>query len=426
MINYLKNKKVIIVGPAGYLEGKSLGKYIDSFDVVIRLNYAMLNENYEDYGKRTDILYNYLSEDPHGCVDVLDNRLIKAAKESKAKYVVTTFSKQALLIDYKYKIGNDKKHIMLEREFFDSIKNNLLNAPNTGIVAITHLLTFGINSLNIIGFDFYNGGYQKGYLNQKGNNDKVHNNFSQLMYLDLLIKKDIRIKADSRLKEVISNNKKDVTIIIPFKSNEEQRIKLLNYNLERYKNIIPEAEVIVSGCGESKEWIKGKAVNLAVNKAKGNIIIIIDSDVVISKDNLIDLLKFAKGKRVVCLKGKKLDINEKSTEELLNKEISIIDVDLDKVMRWDKAVFCMTKDKFLKCKGFDERFEGWGGEELAFYKVLEIYFGKAKFIKGNMYHLWHKSQPTKEDYRTNKKNNNKRLLNLYKKAKTIKDLERIK
>jgi hypothetical protein len=57
--DYLKNKRIIMVGPAPYLEGQKLGKEIDSYDVVVRINHGILlsKNNPEDYGSRTDVLY---------------------------------------------------------------------------------------------------------------------------------------------------------------------------------------------------------------------------------------------------------------------------------------------------------------------------------------------------------------------------------
>lgn len=58
---YIKNKRVVFVGPSPNLIGKEQGEFIDGFDVVIRTNGAInfLNEQkyIKDYGKRCDILY---------------------------------------------------------------------------------------------------------------------------------------------------------------------------------------------------------------------------------------------------------------------------------------------------------------------------------------------------------------------------------
>ena len=45
--NYLSGKRVALVGPAEYLTKLNTGKYIDSFDVVVRVN--MVTEIIDNY-----------------------------------------------------------------------------------------------------------------------------------------------------------------------------------------------------------------------------------------------------------------------------------------------------------------------------------------------------------------------------------------
>jgi hypothetical protein len=57
--NYIKNKNVIIVGPATTLVGSGMGEFIDSHDIVIRTggSFPVLKKYQLDYGKRCDSLY---------------------------------------------------------------------------------------------------------------------------------------------------------------------------------------------------------------------------------------------------------------------------------------------------------------------------------------------------------------------------------
>ena len=69
-MNFFKNKSVVMVGPSSYLEGSKMGRIIDSFDVVVRINniHDNFNESLNnDFGKRTDVVYF------DGSID--DNRL---------------------------------------------------------------------------------------------------------------------------------------------------------------------------------------------------------------------------------------------------------------------------------------------------------------------------------------------------------------
>ena len=55
LINILKNKRVVLVGPAPYLNDKKRGKIIESYDIVCGVG-STYNLNSEDYGNRIDIL----------------------------------------------------------------------------------------------------------------------------------------------------------------------------------------------------------------------------------------------------------------------------------------------------------------------------------------------------------------------------------
>lgn len=61
-IDFLKNKRVIFVGPGSILQGRGFGSFIDSFDVVIRTNHfpVLMKEDpslCKDYGKKCSVLY---------------------------------------------------------------------------------------------------------------------------------------------------------------------------------------------------------------------------------------------------------------------------------------------------------------------------------------------------------------------------------
>lgn len=57
--NLIKGKRVLVIGPSPYLEGKNLGKIFDEYDLVVRLNHGacLAESNPTDYGSKTDILY---------------------------------------------------------------------------------------------------------------------------------------------------------------------------------------------------------------------------------------------------------------------------------------------------------------------------------------------------------------------------------
>ena len=90
--DYLKNKNVVIVGPSESFIGTDRGKYIDSFDVIVRLQssygrgYPVPDHYKIDIGTRTDVVYNnfdYSNQEQF----VSDCQL---AKESGVKWFAST------------------------------------------------------------------------------------------------------------------------------------------------------------------------------------------------------------------------------------------------------------------------------------------------------------------------------------------------
>jgi len=71
---YLKGKRVVIVGPAPSIVGSDQRDLIDSYDVVVRLNRALPVPEHlkKDVGTRTDVLYNCMnpSNECGGRIDV--------------------------------------------------------------------------------------------------------------------------------------------------------------------------------------------------------------------------------------------------------------------------------------------------------------------------------------------------------------------
>ena len=59
---FLLNKKIIIFGSAKYLIGKKMGKFIDNFDIVIRIkkSFPINPDLSEDLGTKTNILLSSL------------------------------------------------------------------------------------------------------------------------------------------------------------------------------------------------------------------------------------------------------------------------------------------------------------------------------------------------------------------------------
>jgi len=179
---YIKDKSCIIVGPDTNLIGKSLGKHIDSFDVVIRHNtvfeYLPFNNNKlaEDFGTKTHVLYF----SPQCIKDYSLNQgtitKIKKLKEFGLKYIVYQNGNK----DGKYIYGDycfKKELLWFKKEMFklniamhyshDTTKEltklmcnekKELCIPRIGFISIFDMIIHQAKNIEIIGMSFYHGG----------------------------------------------------------------------------------------------------------------------------------------------------------------------------------------------------------------------------------------------------------------------------
>lgn len=164
-----KDKRVVIVGPAPYLEGGNRGHEIDSYDIVVRINSGYkLTENCKDYGSRTDVLYHVVNQHPEngGTINmqIIQTNNIKnviGCYPCLSTIEKSSFTNIGTLRDYiTLKINNFSTIVKSEYIIFEKQINT---RPNAGTVAIFDLLKKDIKSLYIIGFTLFKDGYSKNY-----------------------------------------------------------------------------------------------------------------------------------------------------------------------------------------------------------------------------------------------------------------------
>lgn len=212
--HYLKGKSVVLVGPANSIIGTNLGKTIDKFDIVIRLNKALpipLNLK-NDIGSRTDIIYNALNTTDFPGQNNLDTNFYK---QNGVKFVVSPYPFSGVfyndIINYISQYKFDLPFRTVKQSKFSAFKNQLKTRPYTGTSAIMDLLTFDIKALYITGIDFYNTPYYSQYRRIKRNklsslrDNSIHSAYPQMEYLLYKSLIDKRIILDKTLEKLLYN-----------------------------------------------------------------------------------------------------------------------------------------------------------------------------------------------------------------------------
>lgn len=233
MHDYLKNKKVVIVGPANHVDNNNL---INSYDVIVRVNrgHNMINTN--KHGNRTDILYHTANQhSENGGPIPLDNNIneIIFAYPVLDLYDESSFKNISTLRDYLEIYHNknlyDKiKHrcSFIEEHKYLHYEKECESRPNTGLCAILDLLSYDIKELYITGFTLFQTNYDSSYRNIVEGSEKTsekalermkeHNFHSQKKSAEIYknnILKNEKVKYDKELINILN-------IILEHKTHE--------------------------------------------------------------------------------------------------------------------------------------------------------------------------------------------------------------
>ena len=220
--NYIENKKIIIVGPAKYLIGKKMGKFIDNFDIVIRIKkgFPIKEELKEDLGEKTDILLSSLKTSRVKDINrkyYYQNNFKKEDIEKMNKLLNFILFPYPTLIQpfdkfySQFKLLNNVKTILItgDNKYDNYLKfiKELDTTPTIFLASLWYLLFFKFKELYIIGITFQEDGYYNEYKTEEmfkssqkrtiNGKIKVHDMNKEKKFLKKIISKDDRIIFDN-------------------------------------------------------------------------------------------------------------------------------------------------------------------------------------------------------------------------------------
>lgn len=191
------------------------------------------------------------------------------------------------------------------------------------------------------------------------------------------------------------NNLK-VGIVIPWRP-EPSRVVAFNFVVSFYRNYFPDMKLYISDC-KSEPWIAAEARNLGTEAAIAD-----NCDVIVAAD--ADHIVRKKAFKKAILMSHKLQIatqpfyrhfklNESLTNKLMKNTISRKEIrkKAEYSDRVPGGVLIYTPDVFETLNGFDERFDGYGGEDVGFNVAHKTIYGVELLrIDSEGLSLWHES-----------------------------------
>ena len=204
----MTGKTVAIVGPSSCVVGSGFGKAIESHDLVARINHQwpIKKELENDLGSRMDLLF-------HCCNgDFPIRRMFVAGFESVQHICFENNTDAEELRRHCQSMKIPTENLSWR---YRALTAELGTPPNTGLVAICHLLDLPIVRLGLFGITFFKESYYHGYLGDGAKDPSWQNTAEQperiwqhdlkkqFTFFTTLANLDPRIQIDSRSMNVM-------------------------------------------------------------------------------------------------------------------------------------------------------------------------------------------------------------------------------
>lgn len=185
-----------------------------------------------------------------------------------------------------------------------------------------------------------------------------------------------------------------MTLVVAFRDMGcPHRREAFAYVLDWYSDF---DEVIVESGESDDTFTRASALNAAITRATGDVIVQADPDSLVPLDTLAEAIELAAIDGLVIPHSEWLYLTPEATRLVLDG------LPLDDVTpahceehgsKGSGNVTVFSRRTWEKCGGFDERFGMWGGDDGAFSYAAEAFTQPTRRLDGPMVHLWHPRLP---------------------------------
>jgi hypothetical protein len=203
---------------------------------------------------------------------------------------------------------------------------------------------------------------------------------------------------------------KGIALLIPFRTDNGRREETFQWLLEYYAIHLPKASITI-GLDGHVPFSKTQAFNNAVAKTtkRDDIFVLLDADCYIDTRVILDCAREIRRER---RRGQHLwfipyrffiRLTEEASRRVLDSDpanpltFSTPPPSYDWTPTpgasqghwWGALIQIMPREAFELAGGMDWRFQGWGGEDVAFMRAVDTLYGRHKTTRNQVLHLWH-------------------------------------
>jgi GT2 family glycosyltransferase len=184
-----------------------------------------------------------------------------------------------------------------------------------------------------------------------------------------------------------------IRALVPLLADRGERDRLWKYCRAHWADQLPAMEIVEGHHEGDGPFNRSAAINRAA-EGEWDFAVILDADVIVDAEQVISALELSEETGCLVLPYTKRNmLSEAGTQEILGGFQG----------NWDRWVAARESERVSCCVvvpralwdavgGFDERFEGWGGEDEAFHNACRTVHGAQRFA-GAAWHLYHAASP---------------------------------
>lgn len=187
------------------------------------------------------------------------------------------------------------------------------------------------------------------------------------------------------------------SIVVPWTAGDATRLQARHYVREHYQSVAP----MVMGCCEpGLPWSKGVALDDGVARTDSDGLILLDADCVVSLDELHRSM-------TVVEAGAPWSMPHDTVARLSRRATGKIyagtlphsppsAISLERPTHHAPrggGIVILSRGAYDDVGGIDDRFVGWGGEDISFGRALDTIVGPCVQFDATLLHLWHRPQP---------------------------------
>lgn len=179
-------------------------------------------------------------------------------------------------------------------------------------------------------------------------------------------------------------------ILVPYADQGcEWRRRAWEYVQAHYATNHPDWPVIVGSCGGP--WSKGAALADAFARCDADLLVIADADSFVDPDVLRKAAARAEQFGWCVPHGQVKRLSQEATEAVYAGGSHRRGRLVRRTYHGPSGggIVVLTREAWETVGGVDERYEGWGGEDVSFGWALHALVGAGSRIGAPLYHLWH-------------------------------------